>query len=106
MHRPTVGILSLILLAVGTVVWLGWRDVEQAQQWIGACWRVGFALGALWLALPDLSRLPTWILVPILAVAVLVARQPRIMLIVIVAMVLYAWLRPRLAGRSTSESTR
>ena len=98
MHRPTVGILALVLLLVGSIIWLGWRHEENAQQWIGACWRVGFAMAALWLALPDLRRLPTWILVPLLIVAVLIARQPRIMLLAFVAMVLYAWLRPRLGS--------
>lgn len=96
MHRPTVALLAIVLLLTGTALWFVGGDVEDYQAWIAACWRVGAVLAALWLALPEMRRMPTWLLLAILVVAVLVARQPRAMILVFVAAVAYAYLRPRL----------
>src|SRR6478752_1008195 len=55
MRRTTLGILSLVLLLVGLIaVFRGPAD-GSASGFAGGCIRVGIVLGALWLALPQIT---------------------------------------------------
>ena len=66
MRRTTLGILAILLLVVGFIV--AWRGPEDgsAAGLAGGCVRVGLVLGALWLALPQITALakgaPGWLL--------------------------------------------
>jgi hypothetical protein len=97
LRRAAAGFLGLALLAVAVVLWLS-ATGEQAQLWMSSCLRVGSVLCLLWLAWPQLSRLHPWLILGGLAilVAVLVlARQPRILLIGLAILIVLARLRPR-----------
>ncbi|MBX3412080.1 MAG: hypothetical protein KF708_05125 [Pirellulales bacterium] len=94
MHRPSVGILALVLLATGTSLWAFGENTDTTAAWVAACWRIGLALAALWLALPDMRRVPVWLLAGLLFVALVVARNPRIMLIAVGAALAFTVLRP------------
>src|SRR5688572_26903099 len=79
MHRPTVGVIALVLLAGAAYYWRFPPRPEDSMQvgLEGACVRLGIVMAALWLALPQLSRFPWWIGVAVLlavSVAVLAAR--------------------------------
>jgi hypothetical protein len=78
MHRPTLGILALLLLLTG--LGLVFAPGEGAEMWSDALLRVGILLGVLWLAYPDLKGFPGWLLlaggVAFLAVAFFVLRKP------------------------------
>src|SRR5438445_13583682 len=55
MRRTTLGILSIVLLIVGLIaVFRGPAD-GSASGFAGGCIRVGIVLGALWLALPQIT---------------------------------------------------
>ncbi|MBM4074203.1 MAG: hypothetical protein FJ267_00990 [Planctomycetes bacterium] len=54
-NRPLVGVLSLGLMAIAGLLWLSGIEGNQ-EMWSGACLKVGVVLGALWLALPSLTR--------------------------------------------------
>lgn len=94
MHRPSVGILALVLLTTGTALWTFGDNTDTTSAWVAACWRIGLALAALWLALPDMKRVPIWLLAGLLFGALVVARNPRIMLIAVGAALAFAVLRP------------
>ncbi len=69
MHRPTCGIVTiLLLLAWGACAYFG-----GSELWSGAFLRVGILTAALWLALPQLQRLPSKLLVLVGAALVVVA---------------------------------
>ena len=102
MHRPSVGILALVLLTTGTALWTCGDNSDTTAAWVAACWRIGLALAALWLALPDMKRVPIWLLAGLLFLALVVARNPRIMLIAVGAALAFAVLRP-LVLRGMSE---
>lgn len=102
MHRPSVGILALILLTTGTLLWAFGSEAENSTAWVAACWRIGLALGALWLALPQLHRVPGWLIAAILFVALVVARQPRVMLLAVAVAIAFSVLKP-IVVRAMSE---
>jgi hypothetical protein len=58
MHRPTVGLIALLLLALSGVVPL----FSSESAWHPACLRVGLLMGAFWLAMPALQGVrPIWV---------------------------------------------
>lgn len=100
MHRPTVGLIALALLAGAAACYsFGWGSMGLET----AFWRVGLVLSVLWLALPDLGRVRNkfWLLV-FLAAILVAALRPRLVPLVIVFCVIYAVLRPRSGRRDKS----
>lgn len=59
MRRKTLGILALLLLAVGIIAAFRGPPDGSARGFAGGCIRVGLVLGALWLAWPQIQGLLT-----------------------------------------------
>ena len=95
MHRPSIGIVALILLAVGLFARGQIDDVVA-----GSCLRIGAVLALLWLAEPQLRRVPTWLVASLFVVLVIVMRWPRLLVAVIPLALLLWWLRPRESSRA------
>jgi hypothetical protein len=93
MHRPTVGLIVLALLA-GAGAWysFGWGSEALAN----AFWRVGLVMALVWLALPDLLRVRSkfWLLLFLAAIVTAVLR-PKLLPLVLLFCVVYAVVRPR-----------
>jgi hypothetical protein len=97
MRRHLIGILAIIALlgAAGFWIWPqpGWEAYESA------CWRMGAVLCAMWLAFPDVRRIPNWALAALPVVLFLLVRFPRQFLfaipVMIVAAVIMRFLWPR-----------
>lgn len=97
MHRPTVAVVTVVLLAGAAA---GYLFDFGGQGLVSACWRVGMVTALLWLALPDLNRVRDKWLFGLLAVGLLVAAvRPRLLPLVLIVTAVYAVLRPRRAGR-------
>jgi hypothetical protein len=102
-RRHTIGIIAVVLL-LGAVA-LGIWPLETA--WHGplwaACCRLGPCLGALWLAYPQVKRLPAWLVVGITLLVVLLAVKPRwfraVLPIAIPILIILAILKPRSSSR-------
>jgi hypothetical protein len=96
MHRPTIGIITLVLWAGAAVLWV-WQDqIEHGEAWLGACVKVGSVMAALWLAHPQVSRWPAWLVAAgagVLLVALLF-RQPRVLLVAMGVLFIVLRLRP------------
>jgi hypothetical protein len=62
MHRTALGVIATFLLLVGGVAWFGGPGGTSAWGFSGVCIKSGLVLGALWLALPQitatLARMP------------------------------------------------
>ncbi|MHB1035907.1 MAG: hypothetical protein ACYC35_02825 [Pirellulales bacterium] len=98
MHRPTVGIIALVLLLSGATL-LVWRPESATYQvWLSACLRVGAVMALVWLAHPQLVRLPAWMLGAVLLLLPILAWKPKLFLLAVPILILLAFLRPR-AGR-------
>ena len=100
MRRHAIGIIAIVLL-IGGVVLVCW-PVEGQGLFAGlnaACWRVGALMAVLWLAYPQIHRMPAWLWAAIPALAVVLAVRPRWFLIALPIVVALAVLRPRNGNR-------
>lgn len=95
LRRASIGSLSLGLLALGVWLWLGPFEGSDANVAVGACWRVGLVLAAIWLAYPQIDRVPVWFLPTSLIVLILIAWRPRLMILAVPLLVALWALRPR-----------
>ena len=78
MHRPSLGIISLVLIVGGAVLM---ARPPNGDPYLGAVSvRAGLVLGALWLALPNIRRAPRWLLYAVGVVAVVLILRPRLVL--------------------------
>lgn len=96
MRRHAIGVIALILLlgAVGLWIWpldnASWHEMLKA-----ACWRLGPCMAVLWLAYPQVNRLPAWLLGAIPLLLVILAAKPKWLLIAIPIIIALAILKPR-----------
>ncbi len=98
MHRPTVGTVALVLLGAAVALWARSPDWDREQVLLAACVRIGLVMGAIWLAHPQLIKLPAWLPNVMLVVAIVVALKPKLIVIAVPLLLLLLWLRPR-SGR-------
>lgn len=81
MQRTILGILAAILIIGGSVLWLSSQSSTGLSAIAGACLRIGVVLGAIWLAMPNVThlfaRVPPWLLFATLAIALVVAVRPQ-----------------------------
>jgi hypothetical protein len=97
MHRPTVGILALLLLVSGGIFLALSAEDDSWQTSAAGCLRVGAILAVLWLALPEVTRpVSRWILLAVVVGIFLVARRPQLIVLALVFLAGVAILRPRL----------
>ena len=95
-QRTKVGLISLVLLLVSAalVVWpLSDPTTHVAVQ--GACVRIGLIMAAIWLALPQLSVLPGWLVALVTLSAVIIAFRPKYAIIAVPLVIAFLVLRPR-----------
>lgn|SRR5487761_736098 len=93
MHRPTLGLIAAALLVgAATCHLFGWGGAALES----AFWRVGMVLALLWLALPELLRVRSkfWLVLVVAGILVAVVR-PKLLPLVIVFCLVCAVLRPR-----------
>jgi len=104
MHRPTVGILALVLGIVGAVFLFAPGDADSHQSIAAPLLRVATILGVLWLALPAINRpVSRWVLLGIVMAIVIFVRRPQLILLVLAFLAGIAILRPRLKSLSARQ---
>ena len=99
MRRHAIGIIALVLLLAAVVfkIWPPpWSGDILAE---GAFVRVGAIMAALWLAYPDVKRLPPWLLGAIPLLVVLLAAYRKVFLILFPIVIALAILKPRIPSR-------
>ena len=95
MHRPTVGIIAVVLLASAAALWVWPLDWDGYDALLGACVRIGAVMAAIWLAHPQLVKLPLWLPEAVVVVAIVVALRPKLIIVALPLILLLLWLRPR-----------
>ena len=84
-RRTAVGLIAVVLLAGG--VWLNRFGPQQASATLealhAACWRVGALMAVIWLAYPQVSRVPPWLFGACFVSAIVIAARPRLAVIVL-----------------------
>ena len=90
MHRPTIGLIAVVLLAIG----LATRG-QSDETLSAACLRVAVVMGILWFAHPQLKNLPRWLVAASAVGLFVVMRWPRLVVIVLPLVVILWLLGPR-----------
>jgi hypothetical protein len=91
--RATIGIIALVLLAVGLFT----RNTVDDQLLAagGASLRVGVVMAIWWLAYPQAQKLPIWLVVACIVTLLLVMRWPKLLLVAIPLLAVLWFLGPR-----------
>ncbi|HEX3869557.1 MAG TPA: hypothetical protein VHV77_03880 [Pirellulales bacterium] len=93
-HRPTVGILTVVLIAIGLASATFAPSTSLNDQLTSAGLRIGMVLGVLWLALPDLRKARrSWPIVLLVVICVAIFVLPRrVPIAKLVPLLIIAWL--------------
>ena len=101
MHRPTLGALAVLFLVGALVLWLVFPQHAEKGIWILI--RIGAMFGVLWLAHPQLERVPRFLWIGIFVTAVVLGVRPKLLPVVLLILIAIAILRPR-RGRGASAA--
>jgi hypothetical protein len=93
MHRPTLGAITILLLAIG--LYYQWAYPQGERPLASACLRVGVVMAALWLAQPQLALLPRWLLIVVMVALGIVAWRPQVLWVALPVVLVLWLLRPR-----------
>jgi hypothetical protein len=99
MQRHVLGIIAIVLLAVGVATY--GRDDTVIS---GACLRVGAVVLLLWLAMPQLRDVPAWLLGVLGVVLLIVLRWPKLLWAMLPLAAVLWLLRPRAPRRPSRLS--
>jgi hypothetical protein len=98
MQRRILGVAAVVSLLAAVVLWW-WRPEMRVE--LAFFTRMGAVLVAAWLAYDDVQRLPGWVLLVLPVVLIVVVRWPRLLWLLIPALVVLAIVRrvmPRAQG--------
>ncbi|MBI2825164.1 MAG: hypothetical protein HYX69_10800 [Planctomycetia bacterium] len=99
MQRTILGIVALALLAVGLAILVVPQEEGDARNAAAVCLRSGTILAALWLALPDvMTPRSRWVVLALIVAVFFLARSPKLIPLILAALVAFALLRPRIAA--------
>lgn len=83
MKRLQIGLIALVLIGSAILLWMMGYVANAMAGTVGGLLRVGLVMGALWLALPQLSafftKTPKWLLIALLGAVVVFALQPKLL---------------------------
>ena len=94
MQRQILAIAAILSLVGAVLIWLWQPEMETTLSF---CSRMGAVLTAAWLAYDDVQRLSGWLLLMLPAFLIVVVRWPRLLLVLIPALVFWAILRKTLS---------
>ncbi len=94
MRRHLIGVIAVVLLS--GVVWFQiWPPTDATSEGLqAACWRVGALMTVLWLAYPEVVRLPAWLVGTIPVLGVILALRPKWLVVAIPIVIALAILKP------------
>ncbi len=106
MRRLLIGILGISLLLLGAALSLWPTDIGRTESLRAAAFRLGPFLVVLWLAFPQLEKLPEWFFLTLPILIYLLAFRPRWFLIALPLVLAVAFLMPRPRGTTARSSRR
>ena len=99
MRRHLIGIIAVLSLlgAVACEIWPP-QEAWGATLQSGLC-RGGVLAAVVWLAYPEIRRMPAWLWSMLLGILVVVAIRPRTVIVAVPIIIALAILRPRIGRR-------
>ena len=99
MCRHTIGIIAILLLLGAVLLWISPQPGAWGESLKAACWRLGPCMVVLWLAYPEVARLPGWIWAVIPLLLAILAWRPKLFLVFAPIVIALAIVRPKLPRR-------
>ncbi len=90
MHRPTIGLIAVVLLAVGFFLH---NQPDTAVS--AACLRIGLIMSLLWYAHPQVKDVPGWLVALGVVGLFVVMRWPKLLVFAVPIAALLWLLRPK-----------
>lgn len=90
MQRRILAVLTILMFASAVALWLWWPSQELP---LACCWRGGAIMAAAWLAYDDVQRLPSWLLLMLPLLLILLVKFPRYLLMLIPVLIAWGVLR-------------
>jgi len=98
-RRHAIGIIAVILLLAAVALWIWPLKTNWYQPFWAACCRLGPCMAVLWLAYPEVKRLPPWLLGAFPVLVIILAAKPRWFLIALPIVIALAILSPKRPAR-------
>ncbi len=100
MRRHAIGLIALVLLLTGAILWIWSPKSEGAAQMVMlACAKIGVLMGVLWTAYRDVERLPAWLVATFPILLAILAVRPRWFVFLLPLVIALAIIRPRIGPR-------
>lgn len=95
-RRHIIGVCAIVLLGSGGILQF-WGDSGNQNLMLlqAACLKVGPVCLMLWLAWPELMRVPKWLYIVILGSLIVIAYRPWTILLAFPLLLAYSILHPR-----------
>ena len=90
MQRCILAAFAIATLLSAAVLWHWWPEAENTWGW---CWRAGAIFAAAWLAYDDVQRLPSWLLLLLPVLVIVMVRWSRLFLMLLPLLILGLVLR-------------
>jgi len=104
-RRRIIGIVTLLLLTGAFILVIHGGEGTQYTSLLAACVRLGIMGGAVWLAFPQLTRIPRWVAALGLVTLVLGAIRPRTLPITVPLLFLVIVMRPKNSSKRSVEKS-
>lgn len=95
MRRHIIGIFALLLLIGSGIFLFNPEAGEKLTPLMAACFRLTPVLILLWLAYPELERMPWWIWLVVPGTLLVLAWRPKLIPIALPILIIIGILRPR-----------
>jgi hypothetical protein len=99
MRRNAIGIIAIVLFVGAVYFRVCPPEGAFWTQFEAACWRVGALMAVIWLAYPEVARLPGWALGMVPLLGLVLAIRPKYLLIAVPIVIAMAILKPRVRRR-------
>lgn len=105
--RTKIGLVAIVCCLLGAGLFLVDAPTTSLEHFQGALIKVGGVFAVLWLAYPQISRLPVWLSLTIVLVAITTAVASSVWkkaaLVAIPVLIVLWMLRPRPASKPTKK---
>jgi hypothetical protein len=95
-RRTTLGLLALTLLIGWIQCWIWSPESNAGREWHTLCARFGPLLAILWLAYPEVQRIPRWFWLLIPIALFLIIKFPKMILLGIPVLFFLGFLKMRM----------
>lgn len=96
LRRHIIAIVAIGFLAAAVL--FHYRPIGEWEL-DACCLRTGAVIAVLWLAYPDLMRLPPWLLAMVPVLLIILAKWPKLFLLLVPLLIVLALLKPRWGGK-------